>query len=122
MKVMDVADYIIKETNRIGYLIFNLELQKYIYFCNARSLIECDSPLFNDEKLSKWRYEPVSKIVYYEYKSYGMNNIKHPNSHFKFDENNFDFHIEEFNENDLVFETKQLISSTIKKINSLFGI
>ena len=65
-----VANYIIEYSNKKGYPINNLKLQKLLYFVNARNIVENDSPLF-EESMEKWQYGPVVPSVYHEYKRFG---------------------------------------------------
>ena len=65
-----VANYIIEYSNKKGYPINNLKLQKLLYFVNARNIVENGSPLF-EEEMEKWKYGPVVPSVYHEYKRFG---------------------------------------------------
>ncbi|HAZ2725892.1 Panacea domain-containing protein [Enterococcus faecalis] len=71
---MYVADYIIDYCNEHDIEINNLKLQKVMYYLQAKSLVETDEPLF-DEDLQKWKYGPVVPTVYHEYKNNGAGNL-----------------------------------------------
>ncbi|WP_172507385.1 Panacea domain-containing protein, partial [Enterococcus faecalis] len=64
---MYVADYIIDYCNKHDIEINNLKLQKVMYYLQAKSLVETNEPLI-DEELQKWKYGPVVPTVYHEYK------------------------------------------------------
>lgn len=65
---MYIANFIIEYCNEKGYKTNNLKLQKILYFLQARSLVEENRTLFN-ENIRKWRYGPTVPSVYREYKS-----------------------------------------------------
>lgn len=69
-----VANYIITFCHENGLDLNNLKLQKILYYLQAQSLVENDSPLF-EESLQKWKYGPVVPSVYHEYKKEGASNI-----------------------------------------------
>ncbi|WP_279255398.1 Panacea domain-containing protein [Enterococcus faecalis] len=71
---MYVADYIIDYCNKHDIEINNLKLQKVMYYLQAKSLVETNEPLI-DEELQKWKYGPVVPTVYHEYKNNGAGNI-----------------------------------------------
>ncbi|MDU5511626.1 type II toxin-antitoxin system antitoxin SocA domain-containing protein [Enterococcus gilvus] len=67
LKAMDVADFILQNRIDAGNPISNLELQKYLYFVNAKFLVEEGKTLF-EEPIEKWKFGPVVNDVYHEYK------------------------------------------------------
>lgn len=73
-----IANYIISFCEKEGYELNNLKLQKIMYFLQAQSLLESETPLF-EGSLQKWKYGPVVPSVYHEYKSHGAANIKTEN-------------------------------------------
>lgn len=120
-RAIDVADFIIQESNRLGHPVTNLELQKYMYFCHARSLVDYDKPLIEDEKIEKWRYGPVSEIAYHEYKNYGVNSIIEPDTHLKFNQKTSEIEISNFDESNLTSVEKKLIRKTVEKLKQYSG-
>ncbi|WP_136264516.1 type II toxin-antitoxin system antitoxin SocA domain-containing protein, partial [Streptococcus pyogenes] len=55
MHALFVANYIIEYSNKKGYKINNLKLQKLLYFVNVRNILENGAPLF-EESMEKWKY------------------------------------------------------------------
>ncbi len=80
LSATDVAKYIItafyskdKEIDEgVSEGVSNLKLQKLLYFCQAFSLAKLDRPMF-EEDICAWKYGPVVKEVYEEYKEYKNN-------------------------------------------------
>ncbi|HGC7974266.1 TPA: Panacea domain-containing protein, partial [Streptococcus pyogenes] len=64
----------IEYSNKKGYKINNLKLQKLLYFVNVRNILENGAPLF-EESMEKWKYGPVVPDVYHEYKRFGAFSI-----------------------------------------------
>lgn len=75
-KVLDVCRYIINYSNKQGYDISNLKLQKLLYFVQAYFLISSDEhkPCFVEE-IEAWDFGPVVPEAYHEYKRYGNMDI-----------------------------------------------
>lgn len=122
MDAMIVADYIV--TNSIAgsynHSINNLELQKYLYFLNARFLVETGEPLFDDD-IEKWKFGPVIPNVYHEYKNFGAGPIISTSMHETLDfidgevvfkENPSDF-------NCLADDVKKVIDDTVDKLSTI---
>lgn len=74
MHALFVANYMIEYSNKKGYKINNLKLQKLLYFVNVRNILENGVPLF-EESMEKWKYGPVVPDVYHEYKRFGAFSI-----------------------------------------------
>lgn len=116
-RAIDVADFIILESNRQNHPLTNLELQKYIYFCNARSLLKNPtSPLVSDELMEKWKYGPVSPTAYHTYKRYGINPITTPDTHTNLNTETWEIEVESFDIQKLTEEERELIINTIPKL------
>ena len=72
-----IAKYIISKFHEkdteidegISESVSNLKLQKLLCFCQAFSLARSNQPMFK-EKIYAWKYGPVVKEVYEEYKKY----------------------------------------------------
>lgn len=75
-----IADYIIKKAIELGCPISNIELQKYLYYLNAKFLVANGEPLFS-EPIEKWKFGPVVPAVYHEYKTYGAQDIDKVSDH-----------------------------------------
>lgn len=73
-KVLDVSRYIINYSNKKGYGISNLKLQKVLYFVQAYYLVEKNGCCF-EEKIEAWNFGPVIPVVYREFKHCGGCNI-----------------------------------------------
>lgn len=73
--VDDIARYIINYSNKRGYSISNLKLQKLLYFVQANFLTSYDGIPCFDEKIEAWDFGPVVPQVYREYREYGSGSI-----------------------------------------------
>ncbi|MGP1412228.1 MAG: Panacea domain-containing protein [Peptoanaerobacter stomatis] len=88
-RAIDVARFIIKESNDKGRVISNLKLQKLLYFIQASFLVNNpDEPCFSDN-IEAWDFGPVVPNVYREYKMFGANHINHTSEYVKIDDDNF---------------------------------
>lgn len=74
MKALDLAKYILKKSSKSRS---NLELQKTLYFVNL-GFIKHTGDFLIDEDFEAWRFGPVLRNVYLEYKNYGANSIARP--------------------------------------------
>lgn len=74
--VLEVSRHVINYSNKKGYGISNLKLQKILYFIQAYFLSYTNShdPCFI-EKIEAWDFGPVIPRAYCEYKQYGSGNI-----------------------------------------------
>lgn len=119
-----VANYIIEYSNKKGYSINNLRLQKLLYFINARSLVETGNPIFK-ESMQKWKYGPVVPEVYHEYKQYGAfeildSNIVKEKVDLIFGESEDDFpdiRIEQYDPAKINPGNKRMIELTVDRLN-----
>ena len=72
-KILNVAEYIFKEYNRVaGELIDEMKLQKLLYFSQRETLAILNKPLFNEE-FEGWKYGPISREVRTVYTEDGIN-------------------------------------------------
>ena len=72
-KILNVAEYIFKEYNRVtGELIDEMKLQKLLYFAQRETLAILNKPLFNEE-FEGWKYGPISREVRTVYTEDGIN-------------------------------------------------
>lgn len=74
--VLEVSRHIINYSNRMGYGVSNLKLQKLLYFVQAYFLAftESGTPCFK-EKIEAWQFGPVVPNVYYYFCGYGAMKI-----------------------------------------------
>lgn len=74
--VLEVSRHIINYSNRMGYGVSNLKLQKLLYFVQAYFLAftESGTPCFK-EKIEAWDFGPVVPNVYYYFCGYGAMKI-----------------------------------------------
>lgn len=68
---MKVANYFLHKAE--GRLT-PIQVQKLAYFAQGWSLALLDAPLFYED-IEAWRYGPVIRILYDEFKHYGLDNI-----------------------------------------------
>lgn len=68
--VMDVANYVVQHFIDKEHPIPNLLLLKILYYLQANSLKENNTPLF-EEAIEKWGYGPVIPEVYSNFRAYG---------------------------------------------------
>ena len=73
---LELAKYILKNSKEN---LSNLELQKTLYFTELDYIKKFDKHLIKDD-FEAWKYGPVSRGVYYEYRNYGANSIDKPES------------------------------------------
>lgn len=90
-----ISSFIIGYSNKKGYGISNLKLQKILYFIQAYFLITKDEPCFSD-LIEAWDFGPVVPTVYQEFKQFGGGNIPYTDNYFE--ENNL---IHEDNKEDI---------------------
>ncbi len=74
VNALELAKYILKHSNKE---LSNLELQKTLYFTELDYIKKFDKHLVSDD-FEAWRYGPVAREVYYEYRNYGANSIDKP--------------------------------------------
>ncbi|MGX4645694.1 Panacea domain-containing protein [Holzapfeliella sp. JNUCC 80] len=112
-EAMDVADYIIYKAKDYG-MVSNLQLQKIMYFLNAKKLVVDNEPLV-DESFERWDYGPVIRSVYTEYSMNGGRKISMPENHIALDENQ-ELVEKEFDVNKLQIDenSKKIIDDNIK--------
>lgn len=112
-KVLDICRFIINYSNKNGYGVSNLKLQKLLYFIQVKFLLEIDKPCF-DENIEAWVYGPVVPEAYHEFKEYGGMNI--PTIHkYKIYKSFFeDPEIIEFNEEIINLENRKVIISVLE--------
>lgn len=72
---LNVANNILLRGFNENIDISPMKLQKLIYFVYQAYLKETNSPLFN-ERFEVWKYGPVVRTVYDEFKSYHSNGIR----------------------------------------------
>lgn len=68
--VFDLSNYIISKIDFIN----NLKLQKILYFCQIRVLVEFNRPLFNED-IEAWSFGPVVPYIYNKYTMFGASSI-----------------------------------------------
>lgn len=79
MNALEVAEYLIQKaanpaSKGKAKILTPLKLQKILYFAQGWYLANTSKPLFR-EKIWAWKYGPVVKEVYNEYKRYGDKNL-----------------------------------------------
>lgn len=73
---VDVARYVVNYSNRKGYGISNLKLQKLLYLIQANFLaFTKEHQKCFPEKIEAWDFGPVVPSVYREFKKHGGNPI-----------------------------------------------
>lgn len=81
--VLDICRYVINYSNKKGYSISNLKLQKVLYFIQAYFLITPPGEACFHEHIEAWDFGPVVSVAYHEYKQYGSGNIPPVKSFFQ---------------------------------------
>lgn len=119
---MLIADYIVEKSieGKYDHEINNLELQKYLYFLNARFLVEKGEPLFEDD-IEKWKFGPVIPKVYHEYKNFGSGSINVVSKHEKinFSDGKITFSENPSNIEKLKEFEKNMIDTTVEKLSEI---
>lgn len=72
-----IAALILQEAEKQGKEVDHLKLQKLLYFAHGIHLAVAGEPLL-DEPIEAWRYGPVVRSVYAEYRSHGASQISPP--------------------------------------------
>lgn len=72
----DVARVLIREYIEMGHPTNNMKLQKMLYYAWIEFYIEREIFLFEDV-FHAWRFGPVVKPVYYNYRKYGGSPIRY---------------------------------------------
>ena len=72
--ILDVCKYIINYSNKKGYGVSCLKLQKLLYFIQGYFMIIKDEPCYH-EKIEAWDFGPVVPLAYQEYKQYASTDI-----------------------------------------------
>lgn len=75
MKVLDLAEYVIRRAVETDMTITNLKLQKTLYYLQGYSLKRLNTVAF-DEDIQNWQYGPVSPVAYFQYCSYGAHPLE----------------------------------------------
>ena len=117
-RVLDVCRYIINYSNREDYGVSNLKLQKLLYFIQVYFLMNSENhePCFS-EKIEAWDFGPVVPVAYHEYKQYGSTDIPPVESYIDFDvDDPWSASMEEYNEDCILDEDKDLINAVITKL------
>lgn len=112
-----IADYIIKKALELGHPVSNIELQKYLYYLNAKFLVTTDAPLFL-EAIEKWKFGPVIPDVYHEYKSYGAKEIDRVSDHEELfiEDGKIVFKKNPTNTDDIPIDIKNSINDSLKQL------
>lgn len=72
--VLSICRYVINYSDKKGYGISNLKLQKLLYLIQAYFLKTKGEPCF-DSTIEAWNFGPVVPRAYHEYKQFGCGNI-----------------------------------------------
>lgn len=75
--IFRVCNFLINKGVDENRPITNISLQKMLYFAQGFHLAEKEEPLF-DEDIYAWKFGPVVREVYHEYKYFGNNYISRP--------------------------------------------
>lgn len=117
-RVLDICRYIINYSNKEGFGVSNLKLQKLLYFIQADFLVNSKGlkPCF-DEAIEAWDFGPVVPEAYREYKQYGSTDIPLIKSYIEVDKDDpwNTFRIE-YDENCISDEDKNMINAVITKM------
>ena len=84
---IDVANYIVWRANKLDKPVTHLKLQKLLYYVVAK-FAKYNDALLIDENVMKWRYGPVVKSVYHQFKLFGDQEIDAPVNYLS-DESNY---------------------------------
>lgn len=119
-RVLDVCRYIINYSNKEGYDVSNLKLQKLLYFIQVYFLMNSvdHQPCFSD-KIEAWDFGPVVPVAYHEFKHYGSTNIPPVESYIEYDRTDpWSVSRIEYNEDCILDKDKELINTVIKELSS----
>lgn len=111
-KVLDVARYIINYSNKKGYGVSNLKLQKLLYFVQGVFLAETNEACFSEE-IEAWDFGPVVPNAYHEFKKYGSMNIPIVQNFIKFEDNIWESKTVTFDESIINKKIQQRINKVV---------
>lgn len=75
MRVLGLAEYVIRRAAEQECVITNLKLQKTLYYIQGYTLRCFGEPAF-DSEIQNWQYGPVVPAVYFAYSSYGSSPLE----------------------------------------------
>ena len=75
MKVLGLAEYVIRRATEKEVTITNLKLQKTLYYLQGYTLRCFEEPAF-EEQIQNWQYGPVVPTAYFAYSSYGASPLE----------------------------------------------
>lgn len=119
-RVLDVCRYIINYSNREGYGVSNLKLQKLLYFIQVYFLMNSanQEPCFS-EKIEAWDFGPVVPVAYHEYKQYGSTDIPPVESYIEYERDNpWNVSRIEYDGECILGKDKELINTVIKELSN----
>ncbi|MHA3980410.1 Panacea domain-containing protein [Halovulum sp. GXIMD14794] len=75
--IRGVANIVLDEGRGIGAQITNLNLNKILYFINTHFIAETGDSI-SKAKIEAWKYGPVYREIYNQFKAYGRDRIVTP--------------------------------------------
>lgn len=120
-RALDIAHYVVQHALSKGLKITHLQLQKILYFLEARYLVKENRSLFKED-IEKWKLGPVVPEVYHEYKIFGSAPIEYvPKEAFiNFESGLLEVTFREFNDNVLDENDKKEIGKIVENILSQY--
>ena len=70
-----IANFFIEKALKLNSSVYNMHLQKMVFFAHAAYFKQTNRPLFSDPVVA-WQHGPVVETLYHELKRYGTGNIK----------------------------------------------
>ena len=70
LDVRSVANFVLDEAERLSIPLTNIDINKICYFLHAEYLAKYELPLVG-AKIEAWKYGPVFRELYSEFKSFG---------------------------------------------------
>ncbi len=112
---LDVARYVINESNEKYCPLSNLKLQKVLYFVQANFLLNTNDhrPCF-ENRIEAWDFGPVVPDVYHEFKRYGSSMIPYVEEYMDFSEGLWNATIKKYSDTIIETEDKPKIDEMIQ--------
>lgn len=121
--VLDVSRYVINHSNKQGYFISNLKLQKLLYFIQVYFIIQSKKVCFK-ESIEAWDFGPVIPIAYREYKRYGCGHIPYISFYLVFDTNDIwnTSHRMKYDEKIISTKDKKMINKVVDEFSKFSSV
>lgn len=114
---MDIANYLVLLSQKKNKIITNLQLQKILFFVNAKHLMDHNGQSLMNENFQRWTYGPVMRSVYSNFRGFGSDSIPDTQGKYVFDSSDpFNAKYEPFNEEAVDDDVKEECAVVFNKL------